>query len=159
MQDVKKYGCGSKFLWGNKRNTYKHVQKHKGKIYGQYRAILNSSKDTDTKALKLMLLFMSIPGLGAVKAGFVCQLAAGLVGCIDLHNIRLYGINENMLKISNKIKSKELYAAKVSKYISVCHNIGTEKLWNTWCEHVAKQPNKFNSAAEVSAAHVEYLLV
>lgn len=159
MLDVSKNGCGSRFLWGNKRNTYRWLKTNKYFLHGQYLAVLNSYKTDDEKALSLMLLFLKIPGLGAVKAGFVCQLAAGLVGCIDLHNIRLYGIDEKVLTISNKIKSKELYNSKVKKYISICHNIGTDRLWDTWCNHVAEQKNTFNSGMEVSEAHVNYLLV
>jgi len=159
MKDVKANGINSKFLWGNKRKTYAYVSQNIGFIYGQYRAVLSSYKSDDDKALELMLIFMNIPGLGAVKAGFVCQLSAGLVGCIDLHNIRLYGIDERKLDISTKIKSRELLRSKVKNYISICHNIGTEKLWDTWCNHLANQKNCFESGMDVSQAHVDYLFV
>lgn len=159
MKDVKLNGAESKFLWGVKRKTYAYVQKNKGIMFGKYRAILSSKKSDDDKALELMAMFMNVDGLGAVKAGFVCQLTAGLVGCIDLHNIRIYGIEASTLKISNKIKNKELYRKKIKNYITVCHNIGTEKLWDTWCNHLANQKNKFDTGMQVSQAHVDYLFV
>lgn len=159
MKDVQENKQNSKFLWGNKRNTYKYLSKYRGRMFGQYKAILNSRKSDHEKAVAMMKLFMQVDGLGAVKAGFVCQLTAGLVGCIDLHNIKMYNVEPKVLKISTKIKSKELYTKKITEYVELCHNIGTEHLWDAWCEHLSKQKNKFNNAMEVSQAHVDYLLV
>jgi len=94
MADVKLNGRASKFLWGNKGKTYEYVMKRKDFIFNQFLAVVNSNKSDTDKAYSLMNIFLRIDGLGMVKAGFVCQLSAGLVGCIDLHNIRLYGIDE-----------------------------------------------------------------
>ena len=45
-------------------------------------AVINSTNLTDhAKAISLMKIFLKIPGLNLAKAGFVCQLVAGLVGC------------------------------------------------------------------------------
>jgi len=159
MKDVAQHKKDSRFLWGNKKKTYNYLSKNKGKMFGQFRAIINSSKTDHEKSVSLMKLFMQVDGLGAVKAGFVCQLTAGLVGCIDLHNVRMYRIDDKVLKISTKIKSKELYHKKIEDYVELCHNIGTEKLWDSWCNHLATQKNRFNDAMEVSKAHVDYLFV
>ena len=99
MADVKQNGLDSKFLWGNKRKAYTYITKRKDFIHNQYLAVINSNKSDDDKAYSLMNIFLRVDGLGMVKAGFVCQLSAGLVGCIDLHNIRLYGIDERVLKL------------------------------------------------------------
>lgn len=159
MSDVKLNGKDSKYLWGNKRRTYDYITKRKGFIFNQFLAVINSSKSNDAKAYSLMNIFLRIDGLGMVKAGFVCQLSAGLVGCIDLHNIRLYGIDEKILKLPKSLKSKEIKDEKINKYISICHNIGTENLWDTWCNFLATKNSVWSNGFEVSKVHYDYLMV
>lgn len=159
MADVKLNGKDSKYLWGNKRRTYDYITKRKGFIYNQFLAVINSSKSNDAKAYSLMNIFLRIDGLGMVKAGFVCQLSAGLVGCIDLHNIRLYGIDEKILKLPKSLKSKDIKDEKINKYISICHNIGTENLWDTWCNFLATKNSVWSNGFEVSKVHYDYLMV
>lgn len=158
MADVKQHGIDSKFLWGNKRKAYSYITKRKAFIHNQYLAVINSSKPDDEKAYSLMNIFLRVDGLGMVKAGFVCQLSAGLVGCIDLHNIRLYGIDEKVLKLPKSLKSKDKRDEKINKYISICHNIGTEKLWDTWCDYLSTKSPKWSDGFEVSKVHYDYLM-
>jgi hypothetical protein len=157
IQDVKEHGAESRFLWGNKAKTYKYLAARKNFLFSQFLAVINSNKTDGDKALSLMKIFLQVPGLGLVKAGFCCQLTAGLVGCIDLHNIRLYGISENHLKISMKVKNKELIRQKINNYVSICHNIGTEKLWNNWCEHLSTKNSFWRDGFHVSEVHQQYL--
>ena len=157
LQDVKKYKAESKFLWGNKRKTYKYVQAKKHLMYNQFLAVLASSKSNNEKAFSLMKIFLRIDGLGMVKAGFACQLSAGLVGCIDLHNIRLYGIKESEISLSKSVKSEKLRRIKIEKYISICHNIGTANLWDTWCNHLATTNKHWRDGQHVSTVHYTYL--
>ncbi len=159
MADVKLNGRASKFLWGNKGRTYEYVMKRKGFIFNQFLAVVNSNKSDSDKAYSLMNIFLRIDGLGMVKAGFVCQLSAGLVGCIDLHNIRLYGIDEKILKLPKSLKSKDIKDEKINKYISICHNIGTENLWDTWCNSLATKNSVWSNGFEVSKVHYDYLMV
>ena len=158
MADVKQNGLDSKFLWGNKRKAYTYITKRKDFIYNQYLAVINSNKSDDDKAYSLMNIFLRVEGLGMVKAGFVCQLSAGLVGCIDLHNIRLYGIDEKVLKLPKSLKTKELRDDRINKYISICHNIGTENLWDTWCDYLSTKSPKWSDGFEVSKVHYDYLM-
>tara|TARA_Y100000361_G_scaffold95397_1_gene85342 strand:- start:281 stop:883 length:603 start_codon:yes stop_codon:yes gene_type:complete len=158
MADVKQHGIDSKFLWGNKRKAYSYITKRKAFIHNQYLAVINSSKSDNEKAYSLMNIFLRVDGLGMVKAGFVCQLSAGLVGCIDLHNIRLYGIDEKVLKLPKSLKSKDKRDEKINKYISICHNIGTEKLWDTWCDYLSTKSPKWSDGFEVSKVHYDYLM-
>ncbi len=157
LDDVKKYKHESKFLWGNKRKTYKYVQAKKHLMFNQYLAVLASSKSDKEKAFSLMKIFLRIDGLGMVKAGFVCQLSAGLVGCIDLHNIRLYGIKESEISLSKSVKSDKLRRQKIEKYISICHDIGTDKLWDNWCNHLATTNKHWRDGHHVSEVHYTYL--
>ena len=159
MADVKLNGRASKFLWGNKGRTYEYVMKRKGFIFNQFLAVVNSNKSDSDKAYSLMNIFLRIDGLGMVKAGFVCQLSAGLVGCIDLHNIRLYGIDEKILKLPKSWNSKDIKDEKINKYISICHNIGTENLWDTWCNSLATKNSVWSNGFEVSKVHYDYLMV
>mgnify|MGYP003131770215 FL=1 len=158
MADVKQNGLDSKFLWGNKRKAYTYITKRKDFIHNQYLAVINSSKSDDDKAYSLMNIFLRVEGLGMVKAGFVCQLSAGLVGCIDLHNIRLYGIDEKVLKLPKSLKTKTLRDDRINKYISICHNIGTENLWDTWCDYLSTKSPKWSNGFEVSKVHYDYLM-
>ena len=157
LKDVKRWGIGSKFIWGNKIKTYNFLISRKDFIYSQYLAVLNSSKSDDDKALSLMNVFLQIDGLGLAKAGFVCQLTAGLVGCIDVHNIRMYNIPKKDLAFSKSIKSKTLRDKKISNYISVCHTIGTENLWDTWCCSLATKTKRFEDGFHVSKVHYDFL--
>lgn len=159
MADVKLNGRNSKFLWGNKGRTYDYITRRKGFIFNQFLAVINSNKSDAEKAYSLMNIFLRIDGLGMVKAGFVCQLTAGLVGCIDLHNIRLYGIDEKVLKLPKSLKSKHIRDEKINKYISICHNIGTENLWDTWCNFLATKNSVWSNGFEVSKVHYDYLMV
>lgn len=157
LKDVKRWGIGSKFIWGNKIKTYNFIMSRKDFIYSQYLAVLNSSKSDDDKALSLMNVFLQIDGLGLAKAGFVCQLTAGLVGCLDVHNIRMYNIPKKDLSFSKSIKSKALKDKKISNYVSVCHDIGTENLWDTWCSFLATKSKKFEDGFHVSKVHYDFL--
>ena len=157
LKDVKRWGIGSKFIWGNKIKTYNFLMSRKDFIYSQYLAVLNSSKSDDDKALSLMNVFLQIDGLGLAKAGFVCQLTAGLVGCIDVHNIRMYNIPKKDLAFSKSIKSKTLRDKKISNYISVCHTIGTANLWDTWCCSLATKTKRFEDGFHVSKVHYDFL--
>ena len=157
LKDVKLNGIDSRFVWGNKTKTYKSLMSRKDFVYSQYLAVLNSSKSDDDRALSLMNVFLQIDGLGMAKAGFVCQLTAGLVGCIDIHNIRMYNIPMKDLKLSKSVKSKAIKNRRVMNYISICHDIGTEKLWNTWCNTLATKSRRFEDGFHVSQVHYSYL--
>jgi hypothetical protein len=157
LKDVKQNGEGSRYLWGNKALTYKYLQKRKVFMYSQFMATINSNKDDHEKALSLMKIFLRVPGLGLAKAGFVCQLTAGLVGCIDTHNIRMYGIDEKLLKLPTSLKSETLKKNRIEKYINICHNLGTEALWDKWCTYLATKNTHWVDANHVSEVHLTYL--
>lgn len=158
LKDVKLNGVDSRFIWGNKIKTYNSLMSKKNFIFSQFLAVVNSKKSDDDKALSLMNIFLRVDGLGMVKAGFVCQLTAGLVGCIDLHNIRIYNIPLKDLKLSKSLKSKAIKNERVMNYISICHKIGTKELWNTWCNHLATKSKKFEDGFHVSKVHQDFLL-
>lgn len=162
LDDLRLNGLDSRFIiWKMKQDTYKYLQRRKHFLYGSYLAVVNSYKSDDHKALSLMKLFTRLDGINTAKAGFICQLSAGLVGCIDIHNSRLYDIDLTKIAINKKVVSSKGHQAnlvKIKDYVSVCHKIGTSKLWDTWCNARAIEDNNFASGYEVSEAHINYLI-
>jgi len=79
---------------------------------------------------------------------------------MDIHNIRLYGIELKTLSFNNKpkgIKAIETNNKKVLNYIKVCHDYGTENLWNSWCNLLATKSSKWQDGNHVSEVHYTYL--
>ena len=157
LADVRVNKIGSRFLWGFKADTYSYIMTHKHKIYSQMKAVINSNKTDDQKAVSLMRVFLRVPGLGLPKAGFMCQLCVGLVGCMDVHNIKLYGLNENALKLPKSLKNPAKITEKIENYVKLCHDYGTELLWNSWCENLATKSVKWVDGFHVSEVHYTYL--
>ena len=162
LSSVRLHKDNSLFLWGNKKRTYEYVTTHKHFIHGSMLAVINSSNLTDhAKAISLMKIFLKIPGLNLAKAGFVCQLSAGLVGCMDIHNIKTYGVAAKSLEYNKKCKTSkgfETNRKKLTTYIELCNNYGTENLWNSWCAMLAtKYPKDFVDSNHVSELHYTYL--
>ena len=161
LSSVKREKKDSIYVWGNKAATYDYVSTHKHFMYGQMRATMNSFYSDDLKAFKLMKIFLRIDGLGIAKSGFVCQLVSGLVGCMDVHNIKTYDIDPNSLVLNKNLISKrgiENNEKKIKQYIKLCHDYGTENLWNSWCSMIAdKYPKDFVDASHVSELHYTYL--
>jgi len=160
LEDVRINGAESKFLWGNKINTYHYLQANKHILYADAMAVINSESPDRTKARDLMDIFLRVTGLGIPKAGFMCQLMAGLVGCMDVHNIRMYSLNASSLSLSKNPKTSkgiEANARKIATYIDLCHDIGTEKLWNVWCDYLATKSKQWRDGTHVSHVHYTYL--
>ena len=160
MIDVRKYGMHSKFLWGNKIKTYEYLRDNSSQLYADAMAVINSDRSDRDKARSLMEVFLRVTGLGIPKAGFVCQLMAGLVGCMDVHNIRMYGLDIKSLSLAKNPKTSKGIDAnnrKVVAYIDMCHDIGTEKMWNDWCNFLATKSKKWRDGSHVSAVHYSYL--
>ena len=160
LADVNRYGIESKFLWGNKRKTYEYFQDNSYQLYTDAMVVINSGGSDRDKARALMAVFLRVDGLGIPKAGFMCQLMAGLVGCMDVHNIRLYRLDIKDLSLSKNPKTSKGIDAnnkKVWAYIDMCHDIGTEKLWNNWCNFLATKSKRWIDGGHVSAVHYSYL--
>jgi hypothetical protein len=161
LKDVKENGINSKYLWGVKSKTYKYLDSNKYKLYAQVKAIANSHKSNDDKAYSLMRVFLRVDGLGLPKAGFMCQLTMGLVGCMDIHNIRMYKLDPKVFVLAKNpktIKGLQANERKLKNYIAICHDYGTESLWNEWCDNLATKSPKWRDGNHVSEVHINYLL-
>jgi len=149
LQSVRDEGADSRFLWGNKANTYAYLQTHGTQLYDAL-----CEADTDEER---MLAALQVPGLGLPKAGFVVQLFSGGVGCIDVHNLRRLSIPATVLKISMK-SSQATIERRTQAYMKACAQRKSEWLWNSWCKLVAdKYPTHWRDANHVSQVHHTYL--
>jgi hypothetical protein len=161
LLDVVKNKSKSKFLWkDSKLHTYNYVMVHQHKIHAQVLAVLHGKSSDHDKAMSLMKIFLRIPGLNTAKAGFCCQLIGGLVGCMDSHNIKMYGLNPKDFIVDKKLTSAKGLANNVSKvegYVKLCHEYGTENLWNSWCSHISTTSKKWHDGNHVSEVHYSYL--
>jgi hypothetical protein len=97
---------------------------------------------------------VEIPGIGIVKAGFICQLLTGKVGCLDRHNLRTMGLNEKTF--ARVPANTEALTERLRVYMAACEALGTSaQMWDGWVNLVAaKYPNHFASGEEVSRLHV-----
>ena len=160
MIDVRTNKLGAKALWGFKKDTYIYLESNKHKMYAQMMAVINSNKTDASKAMSLMNIFLRVNGLGMAKAGFMCQLTAGLVGCMDSHNLKMYNLDANdfvLAKNPKTIKSLDANVKKIRNYVQICNEYGTENLWNSWCSFLATKSTKWRDANHVSEVHYSYL--
>ena len=161
MASVVAQGARSRFLWGSKGKLYAYLEDNMEQIYADTMDILVSDRLDDDKAEALMQVFLRIDGLGLPKAGFCCQLIGGLVGCMDIHNIRRSGLDSKTLALAKNPKGDKAKATnlrKIRDYIRVCHEYGTEELWNDWCDHLATKSKRWDNGSHVSEVHYSYLL-
>ena len=160
LKDVRLERRDSKFLWGNKIKTYDYLMSNKSKMFAQVKAVLNSHKTYDDKAKSLMTIFLKVDGLGIPKAGFCCQLIAGMVGCMDVHNIKMYDLDAKSFKLNPNPKTIGAFESnkqKINSYINLCHDYGCEQLWDSWCDMLATKSKKWQDGNHVSEVHYTYL--
>ena len=101
---------------------------------------------------------IQLPGVAITKGAFFLQLLGFPIGCLDRHNLRYAGLEENTFK---KVPaSVEGLTRKLHTYIGLCKELGgSEVLWNQWCNHLATtRPKSFASAEVVSELHVRYII-
>ena len=149
--DLKENGLDCKYLFGSKRSGWDYVVANKKELH---EAIYSRNLPM---AEKLMVL-ASIPNIDLIKAGFVLQLCIGKVGCLDVHNLRRFGLKKQAFKTYGLKYDTALGKAKL--YIKVCKDLGgCEYLWNSWCDLLAeKYPNKYKNGQHVSRLHKDYVM-
>jgi hypothetical protein len=160
MEDIDENGAHSEYLWGWKREAYMFVDENQQTIFDNAMALYDGHADPIVCERELIAYFATLPGLGLVKGGFVVQLAFGLGGCIDRHNVAMLGADVNLLRADLfKNGSHKARAKRLDKYQALLASAGgTEMLWDNWCEYVAdKFPNIYESGFAVSRLHVEAL--
>lgn len=142
-------GVNSKFAWGIKKRGLPYLEANADSLYADAMSARN-------RPAALLEVFLRVPGFALVKAGFLCQIFAGKVGCIDTHNIRRYDIKLQDLRYSGNEKS-ETRKLKRERYVELCAGLGgSHALWSRWCDYVAElRPNNWTNGAEVSRFHFD----
>lgn len=143
------------FSW--KARSFAEIWADRASIFWNCHEILYHAEDTRDAENALLAYVASIHGLGFAKAGFSIQMAFGLSGCLDTHNLFRLGVKPSVCRPRNErdYKLGTMYA-RVDLYNSLVHKAGgTEKLWNDWCAYVAKrQPKLYRDAEHVSSLHL-----
>ena len=150
--DVKANGLKSKYLFGSKRGGWEYILANKKELH---KAIFSRTMPLAEK----LLAVASIPGIGIVKAGFVLQLCIGKVGCLDVHNLKRFGLKASAFKLGKVKYDTALGKAKL--YIKLCEDLGGSKyLWDSWCDLLSeKYPTKYKNGQHVSRLHRDYVML
>ena len=145
-------GVNSVCLNGRKQRTYKEIVATKAYLYDKI------FSDDISNAEKLLEI-TSIYGIGTVKAGFIMQLCLGEIGCLDVHNLKRFGLSPNVFKVSDKMPQATAIR-KANFYIKTCEDLGgCEYLWDSWCQYLAEiYPNIYTDANDVSDLHVNCII-
>ncbi len=143
VAEVRQRGVEAAALWGSKRAGYGYLLTHKEALYE--RLVERPHGET----VDTVRYIMQVPGLGVPKASFLAQCLGYDVGCLDSHNLKRFNKPINFVKATANSR-------KVRDYVEFTQSLGTEELWNGWCEYVAgNRVNKFlPTADEVSRYHV-----
>ena len=160
MQDYRKYGLSSKYVWGFKKQTLEYLLENRSDLYRRLMAASRVDVSKNTRDRMMMEMLTQVLGLGLAKAGFVMQMMFGRVGCIDVHNSRRFRkVTPKDLSFSPTAKITTRLQ-KIDNYIDICKgHRSTSKLWDQWCDLIAdKHCNHFSSGWDVSKYHLEALV-
>lgn len=127
---------------------------HEGIDYAwNNRETIHDTIFSDAPVESILAFLTTIPGIGIPKAGFIVQLCLGIGGCLDTHNLRMYGLEPRQFRTPT---SYTRLVDKCKTYLFVCEQLGgSEQLWDKWCEFIAdKYPQHFENADHVSLMHV-----
>lgn len=144
-------------LWGFKAAGYAYLREHASYLYVR----AQQCREGTIWVNDLMRDYLSVPGLGLVKAGFAVQLLTGEAGCMDMHNLARFGIEEREFDIPKRKDVGEqlrVVDEAIEHYLYTCEAYGgSEKLWDGWCRFVAETYRTYEDADDVSRRHVTYL--
>jgi len=157
MQDIEANGLDSVFLKNQtKRKLYIELHERKRELW----LALHDYRKGRIDLPDLLCLFQSIHGLGFVKAGFVLQLCTGEVGCLDIHNLRMYGVKATDFLVS-ATATTATKRRKAELYIATCEKLGgSASLWDVWCEALASNKrcgHLYTSKHHVSRLHCDFV--
>ena len=134
---IKAEGIHSKWVSSTKAQGIEYAKDNAQRLHEEINAIAQQyGTDTIDGAQEAVDLFVSIPSIGMVKAGFIAQMCGFEVACLDRHNIRMLGLSETALLLNKKVKP-DLRKRKIRDYVKLCRRKGAEYWWDTWCNYVA----------------------
>lgn len=136
-QSIKEEGTQSKWVSATKANGINYAKMNQAYLHKQILHIRDKyGLDTIDGSQYAIDLFIKIPSIGMVKAGFIAQMCGFNVACLDRHNVRALGLSETALNLNKKV-SDELRLKKIREYVKLCRRRGSEYWWDTWCNYVA----------------------
>ena len=136
---IKAEGIQSKWVSSTKAQGIEYAKSNIFHLHEAINAIAQRyGKDTIDGAQEAVDLFIAIPSIGMVKAGFIAQMCGFEVACLDRHNVRMLGMSETALLLNKKV-SPDLRRTKIRNYVKLCRRKGAEYWWNTWCNYVAEK--------------------
>ena len=160
LDDIDINGIKSKYLFGSKRAGLKYARENYVQLFWKLRELhKESTEHVDTVSEAVRLLY-EIPGLGCVKASFVCQMLGFNVACIDSHNLERLGMKLKDVTIPKSLTEKTKMK-KIKNYVHLTQKQGTVYWWDSWCNYVAERggTNKALPTGEmVSEFHVQCVI-
>ena len=135
----------SKVFFGSKLDGLAYLDRHAEALWND----AEQAHDDDA----LMAVFMRIPGIGLAKAGFLCQMLYGRVGCLDTHNLVRFGLPPRTFTPSLPSTSAKCRWRIIRQYVETCEQLGgCAELWDSWCEYVANREG--DRPETISALHL-----
>lgn len=152
LTDIVDLGVGSRFAWGPKLPGVEWLESET-----RVQLLYDEACSCIDSPAELLEVFLQVPGFALVKAGFMCQIFAGSVGCIDTHNVTLYGIKRSDTRYEPA--KPDTLKRKRERYVALCDGLGgSHALWSRWCDYVAKvRPFNWTDGREVSQFHVDVI--
>lgn len=155
-------GLDSKWLSEAKASGLAYAKCNASTLHDTVHRILDKRGiDTLDAAHEATRLFVDIPCIGMVKAGFIAQMLGFNVACLDRHNVTMFGFNEAKLKL-DKTAKPDVISRKIRDYVKLCRRKGSEYYWNAWCEYVAQRGGMNKSlptADDVSKYHSDTVMM
>lgn len=92
---------------GNKSALIAYVWSHRDELYREAMKLASEGA-----FVALMEKFAALPGVQPVKAGFIVQMLFGQLGCLDVHNQRLYSAVARLMAADPRVprESKRVWA-------------------------------------------------
>ena len=137
-------------IWGSKPAALEYLDGPDGwSVYN-----LASGCAATRDAAGVLDALTRVPGIGLAKAGFLAQMAYGLAGCLDTHNLRRFGLSPNLCALRASALPPTR-ARRIGAYLEAVEQCGgSENLWNDWCAYLAERaPSRYLHAYDVSELH------
>ena len=148
-------------LFGWKTRAYAEAWERRAEIHWNCEDIWEGPGARRERANALLGYLAHCYGLNVAKAGFVCQLAYGVSGCLDSVNIGRLGLSPRLCANYGQAKTPKRRRRMAGVYNGVVYRLGgPARLWDDWCAAIAERyPNKFPTAESASAWHLTCLQI
>ena len=147
-----------RLAYGHRRAALADLEAGAEAIHWNLEDLFRQPEPRRLKADAMLRYAAGLPGLGLAKAGFFLQMAYGLSGCLDTHNLARLGVPLTLFRGRSVKDSKtpKTQARWVSRYNGTVYRAGgTERLWDTWCTAMhLRYPSAYATSAAVSAGHL-----